>query len=231
MTNVATFECKKAFRQSADTGITFHWLKIAFGDCLEGAVKEAIRVVYYPSAVAFLMDGTDRNRVIDSLNQSRRTFDRWMYFAQEISPIAKESPNRVLVEFTLTADESEAGVTLDWLLAEGGGVEKKILDAVVLLYFPVALWAFHDPDRRSAIMRSLTMFYNCMDLPGYPSPIDNFEFIKSSRYLVMQQGSAVEMPPPDSSLAVKDVPSEKIATPDEVEKPEYIPEIDMDYDF
>jgi intracellular sulfur oxidation DsrE/DsrF family protein len=243
MNKMSDFECKKSFRPESHAGITFHWLKRTFGDGLENAVRDAIRVVYYPSAIAFFSNSTDRDKVIAALEQSRMTFDRWMNLAQEIKPVANQSPKRVLIEFVLSVDGSGAGVALDWLLNHQGNAEKKILDAVLWLYLPVAFCAFGETNRRLVIMRSLTNFSQRMDLPGYPAPIDDISSFKPSLCLATPQDAAVVFHQLKNTLAVKDMPAEEMANSNEMEtsdteekseepeKPDDTPEIDYDFDF
>lgn len=240
---MSDFECKKSFRLESHAGITFHWLKRTFGDGLENAVRDAIRVVYYPSAIAFSPNGTDRGKVIAALEQSRMTFDRWMNLAQEIKPVANQSPKRVLIEFVLSVDGSSAGAALDWLLNHQDKTEKKILDAVLCLYLPVALCTFGELNRRLVIMRSLTIFSQSMDLPGYPSPIEDISAFKPSLCLATPQDAAVAFHQLEKTLAVKAMPSDKTANSidmetadteeksEEPEKPDDTPEIDYDFDF
>jgi hypothetical protein len=251
MNKIQDFECKKSFSSTAQTGIAFHWLKCTFGDGLESAVREAIRVVYFPSAVAFSA-GTDRNKAIAALKQSRMTFDRWMNFAQGVKSVAKQSPKRVLIEFALSVDDSDCGVVLDWLLNHQDNVEKKILDAVLWLYLPVALCALGDPDGRLAILRSQTIFSRWMDLPGYLSPLDDILPFGSALYLASPQEAAIAFQQLKETLPVEDMPSENIANsediansktpekpeepevldePGEPEKPDDVPELNLDYDF
>lgn len=244
MIEVKSFEFKKSLRQESQTGITFHWLKCAFGDCFENAVRDAIHIVYFPSAIAFFTNGTDRSKVIAALEQSRRTFDRWMDFAQKAKPVIKQSPERVLIDVTLSVDDSGAGIALDWLLkTHPDKAEKMILDAVLLVYLPAALYALNDPHDRMSIMRSLTVITSWLQLSGYPFPVDDFVFCDQKTCLPNTEDVSAEFQSLKNTLAIQDMPLEDTvnskdtghtateAVSQEPEPTDDMPDINMDFDF
>lgn len=244
MIEVESFELKKSLRQESQTGITFHWLKYAFGDCFENAVRDAIHIVYFPSAIAFFTNGTDRGKVIAALEQSRKNFNRWMDFAQQAKPVTKQSPERVLVDVTFSVDDSGAGIALDWLLKKHPKkTEKMILDAVLLLYLPSVLYASGDPHGRLSIMRSLTVITSWLQLSGYPFPVDDFVFRDRTPCCADAEDVSAEFQSLRNTHTVQDLSLEGSVgfedtghstpeeAPQEPNRLDDMPEINYDYDF
>lgn len=241
MDEILDFECKKSFSSTSGTGITFHWLKCSFGDCYDDAVKEAIRIVRFPATLAASSESTDKARVLSMLEHSQRKFDEWMKASLEPKPIEKDIPQRVLVHFTLPLDDSDVGKTLACFSArEDHSLEWYVLDAVLLIFLPLALSSIQGSSSSFSVLRSRTLFARRMDLPGYQSPLGDVTepsvglAVKPTVRLNAPQESAVAtqrpgLVPNGKTIYSADLPdSEEFDEPDE---PEDVPELNLDYDF
>jgi hypothetical protein len=238
MTNENSFVCKKAFRHTAETGITFHWLKCAFVDDLYDAVADAVCTVHLPATLAASSVSADRERVVLELKRSRNKFDRWMHIACKKKPMPRPLSQRIRVNFLLPLDGSDIGKTLAWLAQnETRSLTKQVLDAVLLLYLPVALSASADLSLELALLRADTIFSCRMDLPGYPSPMGEVGKVmaepcaKPTILLNSSQSLSVEAQRPYVHLDESPLIDEDIADQPDSAQIDYMPEIDMDYDF
>lgn len=244
MDEIQDFECKKSFRRTSRAGITFHWLKCRFGEDLDDVVKEAIRIVRFPATLAASPESADKAQVVPMLEHSQRKFDEWMKASLNPMPIEKDIPQRILVHFTLPLDDSDVGKTLACFSTRNDhSLEWYVLDAVVLVFLPVALSSIQGSRSSFSVLRSRTIFAQRMDLPGYQSPIGDVGepsvelAVKPTVRLSAPQESAVAELRPGLVPAVKTIYSTDIATldeletPDEPEKPEDVPELDYDFDF
>ncbi len=247
MNEIEDFEFKKSFSSTAQTGITFHWLKCSFGDCYDDAVKEAIRIVRFPATLAASPKAADNARVIPILERSQQDFDEWMKASLEPKPIEKDIPQRVLVHFALPLDDSDVGKTLACFAARNDhSLEWYVLDAVLLVFLPVALSSIQESNSSLSILRSRTLFARRMDLPGYQSPLGDVTepsaelAVKPTVRLSAPQESAVATQRPELTPAVKAIysadvqDSDELETPEDPDKPEEpddVPELNLDYDF
>jgi hypothetical protein len=241
MTNENSFVCKKAFRHTAETGIAFHWLKCTFVDDLYDAVADAVCTVHLPAALAASSVSADKERVFLELVRSRTKFDGWMDLARKKKPMPKPLSQRIRVNFLLPLDGSDIGKTLAWLAQnETRSLTQHVLDAVLLLYLPVALSALADPSLDLALLRADTIFSCRMDLPGYPSPMGEVSKgmveprAKPMILLNPSQASSVEAQRPDVPDGLLDknlLTGKDVAGLSDGAQIDYMPEIDMDYDF
>lgn len=237
MINESSFVCKKAFRYAAETGITFHWLKCTFAEDLYDAVADAVCTVHLPATLAASSVSSDRERVFLELVRSRHKFDGWMHLAHQKKPMLKPVSQRIRVNFCLPVDGSDIGKALAWLAQnETRCLTRQVLDAVLLVYLPVALSALDDPSLELAILRADTIFSRRIDVPGYPYPMGEVSkpVVKPTILLNPAQASSVEAQRPDVPVAPpveSPLTEEDIADPSDSVKPTYIPEINMDQDF
>jgi hypothetical protein len=241
MTNENQFVFQKSFSGTADTGVTFHWLKCAFAQNAKDAVSAAFCLVHFSAVLAASAESSDRERVIAALEWSQRKFDRWMELALLHKSMSKSIPQRVLVDFVFPLDDSDVGQTLARLSKdESRTLTQHVLDAVLLVYRPVALSALKDPSLELTIQCSRTVFSRRMDLPGYPSPMGEVSKVmvepsaKPTILLNSSQASSVEAQRPDvpNGLLEENLLTGKdVAGLSEGAQIDYMPEIDMDYDF
>ena len=238
MDSESHFVCQKSFSGTAATGITFHWLKCAFGENFKDAVSTAVCIIHLSAALADSMDSSESKKFIAALEWSQRKFDRWMDIALHHRPMRKPITRRVLVDFALPFDSSNIGVTLAWLAKDKSrSLTQHVLDAVLLVFRPVALAALKDPSLELAILCSRTVFAHKTDLPGYTSSLSEISKVvveprvKPTILLNPSQSSSVEAQRPDVPLGESALAQAEIAPPPNGAKVDYTPDIDMDFDF
>lgn len=130
---------KKVFNGTSENGITFNWLKVSYGRSLEGAIADAVWIIYYPLMLASSPETWCK--VASAVVRARERFQSLMKLASGSPSVGDSVPERIKVlsrnGFDLT---SERGRTLQWLVhTYGENAVDEILYAVWLVYFPAAL--------------------------------------------------------------------------------------------
>jgi hypothetical protein len=130
---------KKSFSGASENGLTFHWLRCAYGELLDDAVISAVRLVYYPDVLSASLKPWDR--VASEVARSRHVFQKKRLSNEKSCLIGLPLPKRVHVTFRQSFDEQSCeGQTFEWLLyLYKGEVEEAIARAVRLVYLPSAL--------------------------------------------------------------------------------------------
>jgi hypothetical protein len=127
------------FNGASENGVTFNWLKVSYGRSFEGAIADAVWIVYYPLMLASTPETWCK--VTSAVVRARERFQGLMKLASG-SPSAGDSvPERIKVLCRNGFDlASERGRTLQWLIhTYGENAVDEILYAVWLVYFPAAL--------------------------------------------------------------------------------------------
>lgn len=139
MAEAVSVPFKKVFNGTSENGLTFNWLKVSYGRSFEGAIADAVWIVYYPLMLASSPETWCK--VVPAVVCARERFQSLMKLASG-SPSAGDSvPERIKVLCRKGFDlASERGRTLQWLIhTYGENAVDEILYAVWLVYFPAAL--------------------------------------------------------------------------------------------
>jgi hypothetical protein len=133
---------KKSISGNSQSGLTFYWLKWVFGDRLEAAVANAVRLVYFPSVLATSSKPWDA--VAAEVGRCRLVFEQQALLTEASQIIEKPVPRRVNVFFDWSFDPSSyKAMTFDWLLSlDKDKIFNAIAYAVELVYLPSALASF-----------------------------------------------------------------------------------------
>ena len=139
MTETVCVPFKKVFNGASENGITFNWLKVSYGRSFEGAIADAVWIVYYPLMLASSPETWCK--VTSAVVRARERFESLMKLASGSPSVGNSVPERIKVLCRNGFDlASERGRTLQWLIETyGDNAVDEILYAVWLVYFPAAL--------------------------------------------------------------------------------------------
>ena len=139
MTETVCVPFKKVFNGTSENGITFNWLKVSYGRSYEGAIADAVWIVYYPLMLA--SSPATWCKVTSAVVRARERFQSLMKLASGSPSVGDSVPERIKVLCRNGFDlASERGRTLQWLIRTyGENAVDEILYAVWLVYFPAAL--------------------------------------------------------------------------------------------
>jgi hypothetical protein len=143
---------KKSFSGASENGLTFHWLRCAYGELFDDAVISAVRLVYYPDVLSASLKPWDR--VASEVARSRHVFQEKRLSNEKSCLIGLPLPKRVHVTFHQSFDEQSCeGQTFEWLLhLYKDEVDEAIARAVRLVYLPSALAWLPDKSEIAADM-------------------------------------------------------------------------------
>jgi hypothetical protein len=130
---------KKSVSGTSGSGLTFHWLRCVFGESFDDALISAVRLVYFPAALAATSKSWDR--VASEVARSRMAFERRDSLIEVSQVLRKPIPKRVYFSFDQSFDAaSYEGMTFEWLVSQySGDVFEAIAHALRLVYLPSAL--------------------------------------------------------------------------------------------
>ena len=139
MTETVRVPFSKVFNGTSENGQTFNWLKVSYGRSFEGAIADAVWIIYYP----LMLSSSPETwcKVVPAVVRARERFQELMKLASG-SPSAGDSvPDRIKVSCRNDFDlASERGRTIQWLThTYGEKAVEEILYAVWLIYYPAAL--------------------------------------------------------------------------------------------
>ncbi len=139
MTETICVPFKKVFNGASENGKTFNWLKVSYGRSFEGAIADAVWIVYYPLMLASSPETWCK--VTSAVVRARERFQGLMKLASGSPSVGDCVPERIKVLCRNGFDlASERGRTLQWLVhTYGENAVDEILYAVWLVYFPAAL--------------------------------------------------------------------------------------------
>ena len=139
MTEAVSVPFKKVFNGASENGLTFNWLKVSYGRSFEGAIADAVWIVYYPLMLASSPETWCK--VTSAVVRARERFESLMKLASGSPRVGDPVPERIKVLCRNGFDlASERGKTLQWLIhTYGENAVDEILYAVWLVYFPAAL--------------------------------------------------------------------------------------------
>jgi hypothetical protein len=139
MTETVCIPFRKVFNGTSENGLTFNWLKVSYGRSFEGAIADAVWIVYYPLMLASAPETWCK--VVPAVVRARERFQSLMKLASGSPSVGDSVPERIKVLCRNGFDlASERGRTFQWLVhTYGENAVDEILYAVWLVYFPAAL--------------------------------------------------------------------------------------------